>query len=297
MKKSKTVLLTGGTGFLGSNLLRKLIAADYNVVLLVRRSSNFSNIADMLDKVTLLYSEDADFGSLFAKNRIDCIVHCATNYGRKGQLPLAILDSNLILPLKLLQIGAENGLKCFINTDTVLGMNISHYSLSKAQFKEWLKIYSGRLVCVNMALEHFYGPGDDESKFVTWIIRGLLKQSKSIDLTSGDQKREFIYIDDVVDAFLRVIKSAVSLNNGYIPYEIGAEKSVKIREFVILVKSLMKNSRTRLNFGAIPYRKGEILEHKTDLAGIKKLGWKARIPLTTGLRKTITSERSLLRKE
>ena len=277
---------------MGSNLLRKLIDTEYHIVLLVRRTSNFSKIADMLEKVTLFYSENANLGKFFAKNRIDCVIHCATNYGRKGQLPLTILDSNLILPLKLLQIGSENGLKCFMNTDTVLGMNISHYSLSKAQFNEWLKIYSDRLVCINLALEHFYGPGDDESKFVTWIVRALLKNSKSINLTSGDQKREFVYIDDVVDAFLRVIKSYASLENGYIPYEIGSKNAVKIREFVILVKSLIKNNATELNFGAIPYRKGEIMEYKTDLSSINKLGWKARVPLNKGLRKTIAFERS-----
>lgn len=291
MKKRKTVLLTGGTGFLGSKLLQKLIEADYRIILLARRTSNFAKIDGMLDKVTVLFSEDADLGKFFAATKIDCIVHCATNYGRKGQLPLAILESNLILPLKLLQIGAENGVKCFVNTDTVLGMNISHYSLSKAQFKEWLKVYSDRLVCVNMALEHFYGPGDDESKFVTWIIRGLLNKSKSINLTSGDQKREFIYIDDVVDAFLRVIKTSITLKNGYIPYEIGAEKHVKIREFVLLTKSLIKNTSTKLNFGAIPYRKDEILEYKTDLSNIMKLNWRPKVSLITGLKRTIKFER------
>ena len=145
-----------------------------------------------------------------------------------------------------------------------------------------------------MALEHFYGPGDDESKFVTWIIRGLLKKAKSIDLTIGDQKREFIYIDDVVDAFLRVIEASIPLKNGYVSYEIGAEKSVRIREFVLLAKSLAKNNATKLNFGAIPYRKDEILEYKTDLSGIRKLGWNTQVSLISGLKKTIAFERDLL---
>ncbi|MFA6433301.1 MAG: NAD-dependent epimerase/dehydratase family protein [Elusimicrobiales bacterium] len=294
MREQPKLLLTGATGFLGSNLLRKLTAVGYHVVLLVRYTSNFSKISDMLGKVSLLYSENANYEKFFSQNKIDCVIHCATNYGRKGQLPLAILDTNLVLPLKLLQIGAENGLNCFINTDTVLGMNLSHYSLSKSQFKEWLKVYSDRLVCVNLALEHFYGPGDDESKFVTWLIRALLKNSRSLNLTSGDQKREFIYIDDVVDAFLRVIKSSALLENGYCPYEIGADKSIKIRDFVTHVKSLIKNNNTTLNFGAIPYRKGEVLESETDLSRIKELGWKAQVSLSAGLKKTIAFERAIL---
>ena len=52
-------------------------------------------------------------------------------------------------------------------------------------------------LCINIGLEHFYGPNDDDSKFVSYIIHNLLNEVEKIDLTKGKQKRYFIYIDDV----------------------------------------------------------------------------------------------------
>ena len=84
--------------------------------------------------------------------------------------------------------------KYFLNTDTFLDRRINFYSLSKKQFLEWLKLYSKDLVCANLVLEHFYGPEDDASKFVSFVIQSLLKNVSSLDFTPGDQKRDFIFM-------------------------------------------------------------------------------------------------------
>ncbi|MHB0997488.1 MAG: NAD-dependent epimerase/dehydratase family protein, partial [Elusimicrobiales bacterium] len=171
MSDRKKILLTGGNGFLGSNLLRKLVALDFQVLITVRDSSDLSRIEDLKGRVRLLPLERTDFSEIFRAEKIGAVVHCATDYGRKQTSPLSILEANLLLPLRLLQLGSENGLPCFINTDTILDKGVSHYSLSKAQFKDWLKLYSDKMACVNVALEHFYGPYDDESKFSAWVIQ------------------------------------------------------------------------------------------------------------------------------
>lgn len=294
MAQKNTILLTGGNGFLGSNLLRRLVARGFNVLATVRVSSDLSRIADIKDKVRLVYIERTDFADLFRKEKIDAVVHCATNYGRKVTSPLSILEANLLLPLRLLQIGSENGLRCFVNTDTILDKGISHYSLSKAQFKEWLKLYSDRMTCVNVAFEHFYGPGDDNSKFSTWIIQSLLKGASEIDLTLGEQRRDFIYIDDTAEALLSVISHDMLREKGFVSYEVGTGSTVSIREFVALIKTLTGNSVTRLNFGALSYREKEVMESSPDLAAIKALGWEAKMPLKDGLAMTIKLEKERL---
>lgn len=287
MKNRHAILMTGATGFLGSNLLKRL-HKDYNVVLLVRKTSDLSRLKNVLKVNSLVYCEEKNIKDIFSSKRIDCVLHCATNYGRKGQSPLAILESNLVLPLKLLQYGSERGLKCFINTDTVLGMNISHYALSKAHFKEWLKVYSNRMSCVNVALEHFYGPGDDETKFVAWVLNSLLTGKCQLDLTAGDQKRELIYIDDVVEAFTSVVKASLNGKSGFTSYEIGTGKPVKIKDFVLLAKQLTGNTKTHLNFGVLPYRDNEVMSYKTDLTEIRKIGWEPRFSLKKGILRTIS---------
>jgi len=222
---SKTILLTGGTGFLGSNLLKKLLSLDYNVILLKRSFSNTHRIDDVLSDIKCYNIDQIDLTTVFKDQSIDIVLHCATDYGRKKTSPLQIIEANLILPLKLLQLGKENGIKCFINTDTILDKRINHYSLSKSQFMDWLKTYKENIVCINLALEHFYGPGDDKTKFVSYIFDCLLNNVNNIELTKGDQKRDFIYIDDIVDAFITVISNVSNTVNGFFHYEVGTNYS------------------------------------------------------------------------
>jgi len=289
--EAKTILLTGGTGFLGSNLLHELVLRNMRVILLLRSSSNTGRISSVLDRVIPVNIDAVALDKIFQTEKIDIILHCATNYGRKEVDPISLLEANLILPLKLLQLGRKANISCFINTDTLLDKRISYYSLSKSQFKEWLKVYSSHITCINIALEHFYGPQDDQSKFVTYIIRNILSGVDAIDLTKGDQKRDFIYIDDVVSAFMKIIWHSYSLHGGFINYEIGTTQVISIREFVTMVKNIARNERTELNFGAVPYRENEVMESRVDITEIRKLNWAPRFTLEEGLEKTIALER------
>lgn len=89
-------------------------------------------------------------------------------------------------PCNYWQYGKKHGIRAFINSDTILDKQVNHYSLSKRQFVDWLEHFRTDVTCVNVALEHFYGPGDDPSKFVMWVIRQLLAGTPRIDLTPGD---------------------------------------------------------------------------------------------------------------
>jgi len=126
------ILLTGATGFLGSNLLARLVEDGHKVTILARISSSFQRIATLLDQVTVHIIGDASLYDLLHANKIEAIIHCATNYGRGEVDPSEILESNLIMPLQLLQSGCLAGVRCFVNTDTILDKGVSDYSLSKS---------------------------------------------------------------------------------------------------------------------------------------------------------------------
>jgi len=289
--EGKTILLTGGTGFLGSNLLASLVSAGSRVILLKRTTSHTGRISALIDGLVVYDIDVFPLDRVFKENSIDMIIHCATDYGRKEKVPLDLLDANLFLPLKLLELGVENGVSCFINTDTVLDKNISFYSLSKSQFKDWLKLYSQQMTCISVALEHFYGPFDDESKFVTFIIRSILRNVDRIALTSGAQKRDFIYITDVVNAFEIILKHSSTLSTGYYDFQVGSNKTVSIRDFVCLAKRISGNETTLLDFGALPYREHEVMESNSDTSAVRALGWHAKTSLEAGLKQTIDMER------
>jgi len=289
-KKIKTILLSGATGFLGSNLLKKLINANYDVVILKRSFSNTIRIDNYINKIKYYDIDKVGLEKCFLENSIDAFIHCATDYGRKDIDPLHIIDANLVIPLKLVEIGIKNNCTIFINTDSILDKGVNSYSLSKKQFLDWFKIYSDRSICINIVLEHFYGPFDDKSKFVSLIVSKLLQNVSQIDLTEGQQKRDFIYIDDVVDAFFTILTNISKMNIGFHNYEIGSGQLITIKDVVKQIKELTGNKLTILNFGAIPYRANEIMEPKMDINPIKKLGWLPKTSILNGLLNTIKSE-------
>ncbi len=288
--KPITILLTGGTGFLGSHMLAELLANSMEVILLKRTTSNLSRIKGSLDKITSYDLDVIDVKKVFDEHTIDTILHCATDYGRKNADPMQIIEANLILPVKLIELGKSHGVIYFINTDTLLEKRVSHYSLSKKQFNDWLKGYSNEMCCINVALEHFYGPGDDQTKFVSRIIRQLLENQEKIDLTPGEQRRDFVYIDDVVSGFMTIINNREHFSNGYFEFEIGSGHTISIKNLMTTVKKIMKNTKTALNFGALPYRENEVMNSSVNLTSISKLGWVCRNSLEQGLKKTIEFE-------
>ena len=287
------ILLTGGTGFLGSNLLRRLLSLGHELFCIKRETSSLERVKIFKHKIKWFNVETSDFDEIISSYKIEGIIHCATDYGRKQFNPIQTIETNLILPLKLLHAAANNNVLVFINTDTVLDKRVDTYSLSKRQFSEWLEKYSNDILTINVALEHFYGPFDNDSKFVTYVIRKMLGNEDSIDFTLGLQKRNFVYIEDVIDAFIVLLNNINKLDNSFHNFEVGTEDSVTIKDFVGLVKKLCNNNSTDLNFGAINYRENEVMNTYTNTDKLKSLGWFPRFSLEDGLKNTIDLEKKL----
>jgi nucleoside-diphosphate-sugar epimerase len=131
-----------------------------------------------------------------------------------------------------------------------------------------------------------YGPGDDPSKFTTWIVQSCLKNIDKIELTPGEQKRDFIYIEDVVDAYKLLLEKAGDLNDCFQEFDLGSGKAVPIREFAEAVKRLT-GADTELAFGAKPYRENEIMQSEADISRLLDLGWRPKYGLIKGIMKII----------
>lgn len=288
----KKILVTGATGYLGSNLVKNL-ASDYDIVILKRRRSNTQRIDSILGNIKAIDIEDTNFCDLFKNESFYGVIHCATNYGRDENDLDDTIEANLILPLRLLKNAFQNKVEFFINTDTILDKRINYYSLSKAQFKDWFIFFSSKIKAINIELEHFYGKGDDPSKFVSKVIRDLVQnEAKDIDLTLGEQKRSFIYIDDVVEAFRVILQNIAKLSGEFNSFQVGSKSQISIHDFVTLIKELAGNTKTNLKFGALPYRKNEVMEVNLDISKLEELGWHEKVPLRDGLSEAIAFERS-----
>ena len=290
------ILLTGITGYLGSHLANALLNAGYEVVGLKRQSSSLQRIESILPKVMLYDLDDTNLTiQLKQIGKIDGVIHTATCYGRKGEEDYEILSANLIFPFNLLNAAINIDAKFFINTDTALANFLNPYALSKGQFAEWGRYFAQqkKIRFLNLKLEHFYGPSDDKSKFTTYVINSCLDNVPELKLTLGGQQRDFIYIDDVVTAYMLLLEKQASFSDNFIEYEVGSGSSMTIRKFAETAHQLIA-SKTRLNFGALPYRTAEVMYSEANIDGLKALGWSCRHSFEAGLKKVIELERKQL---
>ena len=288
------LLLTGATGFLGSHLTRALVATGYEVVILKRSFSDCRRIADLLPGLVHFDLDQVPLAAVFDEEPgITAVIHTSTCYGRRNETSSEIFGSNTAFPLQLMELAATANVATFVNTDTSLDRFLNPYALSKRQFAEWGRFYADKKMIrfVNVELEHFYGAGDDDSKFTTHVIRSCINNLPELKLTLGEQRRDFIHIDDVLTAYLTVLDAALDSSAYLLDYGVGSGQSVTIRTFVETVQQLA-NSHTRLDFGAIPYRENEVMDACADVTTLNALGWSPKVCLADGIKKTIIAERA-----
>ena len=138
---------------------------------------------------------------IFKKNRIDGVIHLATSYGRKGESLTDMINTNVNLPIKLLEMSQNNGTKYFLNTDTFYESkmrfkdNLQFYALSKEHFKLYAKRFCSlnNINFINIKLFHVYGDDDDETKFIPQMISMMSSSSINLNFSPGKQK-EILYM-------------------------------------------------------------------------------------------------------
>ena len=286
-----TVLLTGATGYLGSHLLRRLCAdPDSFPVVLKRSHSDTHRIANLLPFVRSYDVDREGVEQAFRDQNIDLVAHLATHYCRHEVSSASIAESNILFPLKLLDAALEHGVSGFLYTHTTLPPVIGPYALSKHQFVEWMRLASSQMICISAAIEHFYGPGDNASRFITYVVRTLLRGEPVLRLTEGKQRRDFIFVDDVTSALSVLLGASRQIGPGWHEFEVGTGQTISVADLVRLIANLTGNQQTHLDFGALPYRTHEVMDSFAQTRFLEQLGWRSRFDLKSGLERTIRLE-------
>lgn len=295
------VLITGITGFLGSHIARKLVANREIVVGLKRKSSQTEKINDLLGNLILYDNENLDFSSLIEKYNIKCIIHAATFYDRNNQNTNEVIEANFIFPKKIIdRINDKNVL--FINISSFFCRNLdlskidltkpnAAYIFSKILFENYGKFVASfnNLKFINVRLEHIYGPDDDlNSKFIPKTIKLMLDNVESISLSDCTQKRDFIFVSDVVNAILLIYENNNFLYQQFNTIEIGSGTSIPLFELTEKIKLITCTSSV-LKYGDFPKNENDILDSKADVSFLNKIGWTQEVTLDQGLLETISS--------
>lgn len=296
MTNAVRILITGGTGFLGSALARHWSAQGHAVGILSRSNVTPERLADIEQSLTIMKFDCHD--EIVAATQAfkpDAIIHTACSYGRAGEPLRLLVDANVGLGLSLID-AVLTGLPspvCFMNAATVLDANTNYYALSKTQFSEWGRTISNdkpdQLSFLDLRLQQMYGPGDDQTKFTTHIIRSCRNNVARLPLTSGEQMRDFIHVDDVVQAFDKVLLARHDLTS-YEQIDIGSGDAMRIRDFAELAKQLTR-ADTVLDFGAVAYRPNEAMFCEANTLRLRQMGWSPIYDmLQSGLQQMLDAE-------
>jgi len=287
----KQIVITGHNGFLGSNLLSKLISEKYKIIGISKTIKKNNSIKQI--KRNILNIKDSDI----AKN--SCIIHLAaiTNVAYCEKYPEECYKVNAIATQKILEIARKKNCSLiYPSTSHVyaiphkLPIKEAHpidatsvYSESKISGEKLCETYSksyGLNISV-LRLFSTYGPKNSEYKVESRIITQLLS-NRPIKIGNLFPKRDFVYIDDVIRAFQTVMKNLKGFNT----YNVGSERSYSIQEICNILKKL-SGKKNPIIVDKKKLRKNDIKNVVSDCSKIKKLGWKPKISINKGLELTL----------
>lgn len=286
-----SILVTGGTGFIGQSLLAALEPHCKYIYALKREQSRVPDALRDVKKIIWLNSLELNESNFLNINKIDFAVHLATNYFKDDSFYSELEYDNVIFPLRMMESLKKNGCSYFINTDSFFCKQDSEdkyrpeYTLTKNTFREWGRIFAKShdgFNFINVSLEHIYGPHDGGTKFIPWVSNRLLNNLR-VELTTGNQERDFTYITDVVAAYMIIISNLKFLK-GYHEFEVGTGAAIPLKTFILKMHNIL-GSKSILDFGVKKEHPFEIQRSQANNLSLRKLGWSPLIDVDSGIRK------------
>ena len=295
MKQNK-ILITGGTGFIGYHLSKKCIKLGWSVTSL---SSNSPKPNKIIQGVKYLILDITDKKKLFKiKKDFDYIVNLAGYVDHSNKKKT--LESHYIGCKNLASLFLNKKIKKFVQVGSSIeygksrSPQIENKKNSQSTFSIYgkAKLLSTKYLMAIYKKEKFpttvirlylvYGPKQDINRVIPITIKNALLDKK-FNCSSGLQFRDFIYIDDVINAILKTLKNRKT--NGEI-INIGSNKPVRIKDLIIRICYLVGSGKPI--FGKIKLRKDEIKSLYPNINKAHKiLKWRPKISLNTGLKRTI----------
>lgn len=310
--KDLDVLVTGGLGFVGSNLAHKLLDLGANVTLfdamLYNYGGNMANVKDIKDEVEVIIADVRNFEEVKkAVKNMDCVFHLAAQVSRVISMenPHLDIDINCKGTINVLEACRKyntpkivyTGSRVEVGEPEYLPVDEKHplspkdiYGIDKLATEKycllWHNIYA--LNATVLRLSNVYGPRSQIKNpyygVINWFV-GLVLRGKTIPVFGdGSQTRDYVYIDDVVEALILAAQSDRSKGEVFL---VGSGKETP---FINVVKVIVKVTGGRYKHVPWPeeWKRVDVKRFVLDFKKAKKhLGWEPKTELPTGILRTV----------
>lgn len=301
----KKILITGGAGFIGSHLTKRLVRQGAEVSVVVKYKSIIDNVrlSSIWHDIKIIEADLRNIDSLRQsafREGYDLVFHLAA-YNHVGDSFLHVNEammSNAVATANILEALSDYGRFIYTSTSEVYGYQlnvpfqedatpfpISPYSVGKYAGELYAKMkhhQTGQpIVCVRPF--NTFGPYQSDRAIIPELIIKCL-MNKTIETTEGVQTREFNYVDNIVDGFMAIAQADPPPEQ---VINIGSNREIAIRDLVQQIHKL-SGSRSELRVGALPNRPTEIWRMCADnTRAAELLGWKPNVSFEEGLVRTI----------
>ena len=308
MENRKNILITGGAGFIGANLARKLVSfPNFEVFVIEKKNTNLWRIKDIVDSLNIEYVNLENFNML--SKAIDnikpsIIFHLASYGVYPGfQNDLGkMISTNIQGTLNLINSLKNYPISSFVNTGTCFEYKEKKSKLNENDFTDPLNFYAitkltaglllrklakeNNIPVINLRLFTPYGYYEDGQRLIPYIILSALK-NKKIELVSPNNVRDFVFIEDVIDLFLKITKIEDKHSYRGEVFNVGSGEQHNVKDVVdIMEKLLDKKLNVRYGISANYYNEPKFFladNNKTRAA----FNWKINHGFEAGVNKTI----------
>jgi len=283
-------LVTGATGFIGSHLVRRLVGDGWHVECVVRPGSDLSALPT--EAVCRLHDGSTrTLTDIVTEASPHVVFHLASLFisEHTAEQVVPLVASNVLFGAQLLEAMSSAGVSALVNTgtswqhfDDAEYEPVNLYAATKQAFEDIADYYvSARgLSMLTLELSDTYGPRDPRPKLFK-LLADTAALGTTLQMSAGAQLIDLVYIDDVIDAFLRAADLVRCDTQGQASsYSVSATERISLRDLVELYAQVA-GVNVRVNWGGRPYREREVMVPATCVPVLP--GWQPRVVLHEGI--------------
>lgn len=289
---SNNVLITGANGFVGSRLIKSLLKEGKEVNIIIRQSSNLSQISELINKVNVYYYDGTMECMLHImhKSKPKLIIHLASLFisEHKNTDVNDLIKSNILFGVQMLEAMKSLGITKLINTGTSWQHYqnkeynpVNLYASTKQAFEDILRYYveTSNLQVITLKLYDTYGPRDPRAKLLSLLINNALSGEKLL-MTPGEQLIDLVHIDDVVSAFVTAGNYIFDFKQNMDSYAISSGNQISVKLLVEIFSKVI-NKKLNVEWGGRSYKEREVFQPWNH--GKTLPGWCPEVNLEEGL--------------